>query len=95
MAVDLNDNGAEADLLGMDEQEVENKCDEVFKDVIIPFERRKGDEMDKEVADLLSKLGVTIPVLHIKDSLYLIGSQRLNLQFNGDILMIKTQEGRL
>ena len=30
--------------------------------------------MDKIVADLLGKLGVTIPVLHIKDNLYLIGS---------------------
>jgi hypothetical protein len=82
-------------LLGLDEQEVENQCDVVFADVIIPFNRRKGNEMDKIVADLLGKLGVTIPILHIKDNLYLIGSQRLNLQLNGDVLMIKSQDGRL
>ena len=46
---------------------------------MIPFERRKGNDMDKAVADLLGKLEVTIPILHIKDNLYLIGSQRLNL----------------
>lgn len=79
----------------MDEHEVENQCDEIFKDVVIPFTRRKGNDMDKMVNDLLGKLGVTMPVLHIKDNLYLIGSLRLNLELNGDILMIKTPEGKL
>jgi hypothetical protein len=51
--------------------------------------------MDEIVDDLLGKLGITMPVLHIKDNLYLIGSQRLNLEFNGDILMIKAQNGKL
>lgn len=66
-------------MLGLDEKEVENLCDEVFAEVSIPFNRRKGEEIDKAVADLLAKLGVTIPVLHIKDNLYLVGSQRLSL----------------
>lgn len=43
----------EPDLRGIDEQEVENQCDECFKDVTIPFNRRKGDEMDKILEDLL------------------------------------------
>ena len=77
--VDLEDQTLEADLLGMDEQEVENQCDQIFLETVIPFVRRKGNDMDMAIADLLGKLEVTIPVLHIKDNLYLIGSQRLNL----------------
>ena len=38
-------------------------------------------------------LEITIPIIHIKDNLYLIGSQRMNIKLERNQLMVRVGGG--
>jgi len=53
-------------------------CDEIFATAPIKFRPRKGNALDERIAELIEEYDIRIPIVHIKDNLYLIGSNRLN-----------------
>ncbi len=81
------------DLLGISEEELDKQCDELFSDTPIKFRPRKNDVIDEMIAVYIRELGINIPIVWIKGSLYLIGSHRLNCELKGDQLILRVGGG--
>ena len=81
------------ELMGLSEAELDLQCDELFADTPIKFKPRKGDELDEKIMELIELLDITIPVLHIKGKLYLIGSSKATCELKGEQLLIRTGGG--
>ena len=57
----------DTELLGLSEEELENQCDELFKDPPIKFKARKGNKLDEAIDKSIKALKFTIPIVAIKD----------------------------
>ena len=68
-----DDASDETELLGISEEELENQCDELFKDPPIKFKARKGNKLDEAIDKSIKALKFTLPIMPIKDKNYLIG----------------------
>lgn len=79
--------------LGLTESELDQQCEDLFKETPIKFKPRKDNEMDEMIDFFIKSHEITIPILWIKDSLYLIGSSRLNVQLKNDQLILKVGGG--
>lgn len=77
------------DQLGITEDELDAQCDELFGVAPIEFKARKGVEIDLMIQQAVREYGLTIPIVWIKEQLYLVGSSRSNLSIKRDKLMIK------
>jgi len=63
------------DMMGLTEEELDQQCHDLFgSDAPIPFKPRKNDDMDQAIANLVDVYNVSIPVVHIKGKMYLIGT---------------------
>lgn len=69
------------------------QCDEIFAEAPIVFKPRKGNALDERIAQLIIQYNVRIPIVHIKDSLYLIGSNRLICILKQDNVVIRVGGG--
>lgn len=83
----------DADLMGITEEEVDAQCDELFETTPIKFKARKNEIVDKLIQGYIKTLGIKVPVVWIKGSLYLIGSQRLNCELRADQLVVRVGGG--
>lgn len=83
----------DTDLIGLTEQEIDSQCNELFKTAPMEFEPRQNNEMDMSIDILVKELGVTIPILHIKDKLYLVGPKRMTMDIKRDELMLRVGGG--
>ena len=83
----------EEDILGISEEELDRQCDDLFAETPIKFKPKKNDTMDAMISMFIKELGINIPIVWIKGSLYLIGSQRLNCEVKGDQLIIRVGGG--
>ena len=63
---------------GLSENEIIMKCDELFRSNPIPFIPQKGEhyKVQKEIERMINELDVTIPIIHVKGEVYLIGSSK-------------------
>lgn len=59
--------------------DLQKRCNELFGMLPIPFASGKG-RLDGQVARRLDDLGATLPVLHVRGDIYLIGTKKLTLQ---------------
>jgi len=62
----------------------------------IPFVPRKGEffQIQKEIERIIKILNITIPIIHVKKDLYLIGTQKLIIQFKQEnMLIVRTGGG--
>lgn len=71
------------DINGLSENEIMIKCDELFRRNPIPFIPQKGEfyKVQKEIERMISELDVTIPIIHVKGEVYLIGSSKQIIQY--------------
>jgi len=67
-------------LLGITEAELDEQCDDLFNDVPIKFVPRKNNKICEKIKFYIKELIITIPIVHIKSDLYLVGSERLNFK---------------
>lgn len=81
------------DLLGITELELDQQCDELFSETPVKFVARKAHELDQHISKIVDEHRLTIPVIHIKGTLYLIGSQRLNVEQKNDKLTVRIGGG--
>mmetsp|Transcript_38688 Transcript_38688/g.58863 ORF Transcript_38688/g.58863 Transcript_38688/m.58863 type:complete len:133 (-) Transcript_38688:643-1041(-) len=81
------------DLLGMTETEVDEHCDDLFEETPIRFQPRKGSPVDEYIARVVEELKITIPILHIRGSLYLIGAVKVNCELKRNFVLIRTGGG--
>ena len=49
--------------------------------------------MDLAIANLIEELNITLPILHIKDKLYLIGPSRMTCEMKRDFVMLRVGGG--
>jgi hypothetical protein len=78
----------------VDDLKFEQKCEEFFKDVPVEFKAKKGNRLEELIQKIVKKLNVTIPIIPIRGSLFLIGSIRSNCEIKlPDQVMIKVIGG--
>lgn len=79
---------------GISEERFDANCNQLFKQQVAKFNGRSKNTMDLKIEELIETIGSTIPILHIKDKLYLIGSQRLTLEMINNIVFVNTPSGK-
>jgi hypothetical protein len=77
----------------MTEAELDRECDQLFEMKPIEFMPRKNNVLDMEINKLINEMNIRIPVMHIKDKLYLIGHKRLNAEIRGNDVMLRIGGG--
>lgn len=81
------------DNLGITEDELDLQCDELFMTPPIPFKPNKNNEIDQILVKLIKDLKITLPIVQINETCYLVGSQRINLLLKRDQLLVKRGGG--
>ena len=81
------------DLMGLSVEELDTQCDELFKTPPIEFVPRSDNQIDDAMAEMIKMHNITIPILHIKDRLYLIGPNRMTCNVIQDNLMVRVGGG--
>jgi hypothetical protein len=90
---DLDMTVTDAEALGLTEDELDNQCEDLFLHAPIPFVAMKGDPIQELIEIQVSTYDITIPVINIKDSLYLIGTERINLELRNDAIVMRVGSG--
>ena len=72
---------------------LQTKTVQYFSATQATFDCRKGIKMDDCLSKLLKKQNVRIPVIHIKDNQYLVGSLKLNLELKNQTELMLVHRG--
>ena len=56
----------------------------MFQEIPIKFKPRKGHEIDERLYQYTEELDITFPIVVIRNELYLVGSERLNIKLNAN-----------
>ena len=81
------------DLMGLSEDELDNQCDQLFRYAPIEFQPWEGNSIDRAIQDIIQSYDITIPIVHIKNKLFLIGHNRINCDLKNDNLMCRVGGG--
>ena len=83
------------DLNTISEDQFDTHCDELFNLYPIPFSAKKGDNytLEKEIERLIAQLNITIPIIHVKGQVYLIGTTKQIIQSRSDQMMVRVGGG--
>ena len=79
------DNGS----LNTIEDEIDMHCEDLFETAPIKFRVRKGNKLDAGIKEIIDDYDVKIPIVHVKDKLYLIGTSRIICDIKGENVMIR------
>ena len=69
--------------------EFEERAKEYFSKAPIKFKSRKGNKQEEIMHKLIKKHKITIPVIYIRGSLYLIGVNKCSCELKYDTVMVK------
>ena len=61
-------------------------AEQLFTEEPIQFIPRKNEKLELELKKMIDNLKITIPIIWIKGTLYLIGDKKVNLQKNGEFI---------
>ena len=92
-SVDSNVKNLENMLEDLDDEQFEQKCLEFFAETPIKFKPKKGNKLEENLSKLIKKNGITIPIMHVRGQLYLIGSIRCNCELKIDQVMVRVGGG--
>jgi hypothetical protein len=59
----------------------------------IPFKPKKGNKLDEKIYELLEQLDVRIPIVFIKENLYLIGTARVICDLRMESVIVRVGGG--
>lgn len=59
----------------------------------MPFFAKKGNHIQELIEIQVSTYDITIPIINIKDSLYLIGTERIILELKNDAIVMRVGGG--
>jgi hypothetical protein len=79
--------------LGLTKKELDDKCEELFAFAPIVFRARKLNKLDEKINGLIIELNIKVPIIHIKDHLYHIGTNRCLCELRGNNVMIRVGGG--
>jgi hypothetical protein len=71
---------------GVNEAELNYLHDELFKNDPIKFVARSNQKVDQELKKMIEAMNITIPIIWISKSLYLVGDKKINLEKNGEFV---------
>lgn len=77
----------DADLASLNERDLAQLCEQLYSTSPIPFVPRKGNALESELRAILQELRVAVPVIHIKDTLYLVGDSRIHIERKRETVM--------
>lgn len=75
-------------------EEIERQCDELFAEAPIKFRPQKDNELDGRLAELIAQEDIRIPIVFIKDNLYLIGSQKCTCYLRQGNVIVRVGGGQ-
>lgn len=81
------------DIESVDEERLEEQANYLFEKAPIRFRPRKENSIDAEIKLMIDQMQITIPIIWIKQSLYLVGTVKLNLVKKGEYVMAKVAGG--
>jgi len=83
------------DLNTMTEDELDIKCDDLFNLYPIPFTAKKGENyvLEKEIERLIAQMNITIPIIHVRGQVYLIGTTKIIIQSRASQMMVRVGGG--
>ena len=75
--------------------EFDMKCDELFETAPIVFVPKKGEnyELERFMEKLIEMHNITIPIIHVKGQIYLVGCSKQIIQFTNDNVVLKIGGG--
>jgi hypothetical protein len=75
--------------IGITDEELDQQCNELFGiETPVDFKPRKNNQLDSAIAAVIKNMNVSIPIVHIKESNFLVGSQKVNILMKRDILLV-------
>jgi len=75
------------------QQDQEEYFETLFDTPPIPFRRRKGNKLDQAISIIIQDNNFTIPIVNIRDSLFLVGPNRLNCDYKYESVLVKVGGG--
>jgi hypothetical protein len=91
---DLSENlGNDLLKLGLTKKELDDKCEELFAFAPIEFRAKNGNKLEEKISNLIIEMNIKVPIIHIKDHSYLIGTNRCLCELRGKNVMIRVGGG--
>ena len=75
------------------QDEIDFQCEELFSLAPIRFKPKQKSKVNTGIQQIIKKCHIKVPIVHIKDSLYLIGTSRKLCELKGDKIMIRQGGG--
>jgi hypothetical protein len=77
------------------ESDLDKVCDLYFSTIPVKFKARRGNKLEEMMVKLIKKENFTLPVIHVKNFLYLIGINRLTCELKHDQVMVRVGGGAM
>jgi len=74
----------EVDFGGVTEREIQEQCEHLFLKAPMAFIPRKGVKVDLEIKRMVDEMGITIPIIWIKGTLYLVGINKIHMEMKAE-----------
>ena len=84
---------SQTEYAGVSDAEIEEQCHVLFDKPPIKFNYRKDNKVDHEIKQLIDELNITIPIIHIKGSLFLVGINKIHLEQKADYVIAQVGGG--
>lgn len=74
----------EVDFGGVTEREIQEQCEHLFMKAPMQFQPRKGVKVDYEIKRMIDEMVITIPIIWIKGTLYLVGINKIHMEMKAE-----------
>jgi hypothetical protein len=71
------------------------QCERLLETAPIPFKPKRGNQLEEQIHKVITALGFNLPVVHIRASLYLLGTNRCNCDYKFNSVMVKIGGGSI
>lgn len=78
---------------GVSEREIQQQCENLFMKAPMLFVPRKGVKVDLELKRMIDEMGITIPIVWIKGTLYLVGVNKIHMEMKSDDVIAQVGGG--
>ena len=75
------------------ESELDQQCDKLFATPPVEFRASRNVPLEQAMFEVYANQHLTIPIVHIREKLYLIGSGRMTCDLRSDAAMVKVGGG--
>lgn len=83
----------DVDFAGVTEREIQEQCEALFMKAPMQFVPRKGVKTDLELKRMIDEMVITIPIVWIKGSLYLVSVNKIHIDMKADDVIAQVGGG--